>query len=327
MALSYSDAGAELMEHLCSHSAHGYSQVNRQGVGTGATAFEGVTLSDGTRVTIAQGDRDCSSAVIECYAALGVDVGGATYTGNMRQCMTGTGNFRWHPMSEGYPARRGDIYLNEAHHTAMCLHGYYEAGGDTLGQFSISENGTTHGTRGDQTGYESNVKAYYDYPWDGKLEYVGPERAGADAPSEPVVVPPTQATGGVDLGHDLTMWGPKFTRELERQLGTTVDGFVSGQSAEDRPYFWAVEDGTVEYDGGTGSLVVGALQRGLIAAGYSCGTRGADGCYGRSTIAAHQRWLSDHGYSVGSSGADGYHGRDTNRAMATALADGAYSGL
>lgn len=174
--LGFADAAAEVMEHLCSHGTHGYSQVNRQGVGTGANVFESITLSDGSKVTVAQGDRDCSSAAIECYAALGVDVGGATYTGNMRRCMVGTGRFKW--ITDLSQRRRGDILLNEAHHTAVYL------GGGKLGQFSISERGTTHGTRGDQTGYESNVKGYYNYPWDGILRYCGPEREEPE-PEEP----------------------------------------------------------------------------------------------------------------------------------------------
>lgn len=319
--LGFADAAAEVMEHLCSHGTHGYSQVNRQGVGTGANVFESITLSDGTKVTIAQGDRDCSSAAIECYAALGVDCGGATYTGNMRRCMVKTGNFEWIAPYSASKVKAGDILLNESHHTAVAL------GGGKLGQFSISERGTTHGTRGDQTGYESNVKALYNYPWDGILRYCGPARRGSEAPSGPVEVPPTQGTGGLDLGPDLNVFGPKFARAWQTQLGTEVDGVISGQTRVDAEYFWAVQDGTVLYDSGTGSVAVTKMQAKLVAAGYSCGSKGADGCYGPSTIAAHQRWLSDHGYPVGASGADGHHGHDTNRSMAQALAAGAYRKL
>ena len=186
--LGFADAAAEVMEHLCKHSTHGYSQPNRAGVGTGANVFETVALSDGTKVTIAQGDRDCSSAAVECYAALGVDCGGATYTGNMRRCMTGTGNFKWISGYSKSKVQRGDILLNESHHAAVAL------GGGKLGQFSISERGTTHGQRGDQTGYESNIKALYNYPWDGILRYCGPARE--EASDEP-------ATGEtIDFGEE-----------------------------------------------------------------------------------------------------------------------------
>ena len=174
--LSVKERAAEVMEHLCSHSAHGYSQPNRAGIGTGGTVSETITLSDGTKVGISGGDRDCSSACVECYAALGVDVGGATYTGNMRACMVRTGNFVWHPWGT-YTAKRGDIYLNETHHTAMCL------GNGKLGEFSRSELHSTHGAKGDQDGWESHITSFYTYSkggWDGVLEYVGPEPQETD---------------------------------------------------------------------------------------------------------------------------------------------------
>ena len=65
-------------------------------------------------------------------------------------------------------AQRGDIYLNEQYHTAMCS----SAEPDMLAEFSISENGTDYGNEGDQTGYESHICAYYDYPWDGILHWM-----------------------------------------------------------------------------------------------------------------------------------------------------------
>ena len=313
MALSYADAAAEVMEHLCKHSTHGYSQPNRQGVGTGASVFESITLSDGTKVTIAQGDRDCSSAAIECYAALGVDCGGASYTGNMRKCMTKTGNFKWISGYSKSEVRRGDILLNETHHTAVAL------GGGKLGQFSISERGTTHGTRGDQTGYESNVKALYNYPWNGILRYCGPARKGSSAPSEPVRQPAEQ-TWRTAYG-DPEWFGPKMAKAWQKQLGTVADGVISGQPTSNKTYFWAVSGG-VTY-GSSGSDAVLALQKGLKAAGYD--PNGLDRYYGRGCIKAHQKWLKKKGYYTGK--IDGYHGHETNVAMCRALAAGAYKKL
>ncbi|BDF41390.1 hypothetical protein [Eggerthella lenta] len=168
------EVAARIMEHLCNHDGnggHGYTQGNRWGDGT----YETVTI-DGVGYQVANGDRDCSSAVISAYTAAGVDCGGATYTGNMKNCMCGTGNFEWKPMS--YIAQRGDIYLNEANHTAMCTSAYP----DMLAQFSISENNTIYGQQGDQTGWESSIKPYYDYPWDCILHYVG-EGGGVQPPS------------------------------------------------------------------------------------------------------------------------------------------------
>ena len=175
--LTRAGAAAEVMEHLCAHSAHGYSQPHRQGVGTGGAVGETVTLSDGERVGVASGDRDCSSACVECYVAVGVSCGGAHSTRDMRRLMTSTGNFRWHPRGT-YSARRGDVYLREGRHAAMCL------GGGRLGEFWIAETGGIDGARGDQTGGEGRVRSYYDYPWDGVLEYVGPERKEPDKVKE-----------------------------------------------------------------------------------------------------------------------------------------------
>ena len=311
MALSYADAAAEVMEHLCSHDGsggHGYSQPNRAGVGTGGPGNETITLSDGTKVKISNGDRDCSSAAVECYAALGVDCGGATYTGNMRSCMVGTGNFRW--ITDLSQRRRGDILLNEAHHTAVFL------GGGRLGQFSISELGTVHGTRGDQTGYESNVKGYYNCPWNGILRYCGPARKGSGASSKP-------STGGSSSSKpkwqtaygDPEWWGPKMAKALVSQVLGGTDDFLSGQSTKDQYAFWAVSGG-VEYGTG-GSDTIRIIQR-------KFGVK-ADGYYGEATIRAHQKWLKKMGYYSGK--VDGYHGHETNVAVCKALADGAYEKL
>lgn len=174
MTLSIAERAAEVMEHLCSHSDHGYSQPNRQGVGTGGPVAETVTLSDGTRVGIAAYDRDCSSASIECYAAQGVDCGGATYTGNMRACMSSTGLFEALPASTWRSPQRGDLLLTERNgHVAMAL------GNGQLGEFLRSENHTIHGKIGDQDGGESVIRALYDDGWDCVLRYCGPEPDGA----------------------------------------------------------------------------------------------------------------------------------------------------
>lgn len=154
-----------LFQHLCEHWYHGYSQRLRNGDGEGTCDI----VLDGVTYKLEQGDRDCSSAVIDAYTNAGIACGGATYTGNMRQCMCATGNFIWKNMS--YTAQRGDTYLNEVNHTAMCLSSIP----DMLGEFSISENGGIDGKTGDQTGKESHVRSYYNYPWNGILQCVNNE--------------------------------------------------------------------------------------------------------------------------------------------------------
>lgn len=169
---------ATLHKHLCQHDWHGYTQGSgRWGDGEGVCIVE----VDGRTYEVQQGDRDCSSSIIECWrvALQGTEyagvLDGATYTGNMRCVFVKSGLFEWHPMSDGYIAQQGDIYLNERDHTAMCQ----SAIPDVLSEFLINENGDIIGGMvGDQTGRESVVRAYYNYPWDGILAYTG--RADSD---------------------------------------------------------------------------------------------------------------------------------------------------
>lgn len=318
MGITQREAFAQVMEHLCSHdggSSHGYSQYNRMGDGTTET----VKLSDGTTVTVAGGDRDCSSAVITALRAVGVNTFGASYTGNMRAELLKTGLFGWRKMGVK-SAQRGDIYLNEKRHTAVCVSPYGSARGDLLAQFSISEKGTITGSKGDQTGRESNIKSYYSYPWDGTIYWLNDGKTLSGSNTE--VADSTDP----DLG-DTRYWGPKFTRALQKQLGTSVDGMISGQWLANKPYFWAVDTGCVEWSKtgkGCGSDMVLALQRKVGCKVYPefCGVQARQ--MNSGTIKQHQRWLIAHGISCGSSGADGYHGRDTNVAIGKALVRGLY---
>lgn len=170
------------MEHLCNCPDHGYSQSERWGNSSYGSCY---VECEGHTSEFYKGDRDCSSAVIDSWqeALKGSEYEGllndATYTGNMRSVFVNSGLFEWHDMS--FSASRGDIYLNEACHTAMCLDG--SPNNDILGEFSISENGTIYGQSGDQTGYESYIHWYYDYPWDGILHYIGPQDTNSSTPA------------------------------------------------------------------------------------------------------------------------------------------------
>ena len=192
------NVAATLMEHLVDDPAHGYTQGGGR---WGSGGYEVVTV-EGTGYSIALGDRDCSSAVIDCWrtALLGTDyqgaLDGATYTGNMRSVFVGSGLFEWHPMGDGYIAQRGDIYLNEASHTAMCI----SSEPDMLAEFSINEMGTiTGGQVGDQTGRESRVAGYYSFPWDGILAYNG----GADGEKQEERI---DMTGVILANQDTGVW-------------------------------------------------------------------------------------------------------------------------
>lgn len=311
MAITQREAFAQVMEHLVSHDGgggHGYSQANRMGDGTTET----ICLSDGTTVTIAGGDRDCSSAVVTALRAVGVNTFGASYTGNMREQLLKTGLFGWRKMGVK-SAQRGDIYLNEKCHTAVCVSPYGSARGDLLAQFSISEKGTVIGTKGDQTGRESNIKAYYSYPWDGTLYWLGDGKTlnGSNTEVADNTVP--------SLG-DTRYFGPKMAKELQRQLGTTADGVISGQWPANERYLWACDRGVIEYvKGGVGSNAVRALQDKVGCKVYPVVGGVQARQMGSGTVLKHQQWLIAQGISCGSSGADGYQGRDTNVAIGQAL--------
>ena len=311
MAITQREAFAQVMEHLVSHDGgggHGYSQANRMGDGTTET----ICLSDGTTVTIAGGDRDCSSAVVTALRAVGVNTFGASYTGNMREQLLKTGLFGWRKMGVK-SAQRGDIHLNEKCHTAVCVSPYGSARGDLLAQFSISEKGTVTGTKGDQTGRESNIKAYYSYPWDGTLYWLGDGKTlnGSNTEVADNTVP--------SLG-DTRYFGPKMAKELQRQLGTTADGVISGQWPANERYLWACDRGVIEYvKGGVGSNAVRALQDKVGCKVYPVVGGVQARQMGSGTVFKHQQWLIAQGISCGSSGADGYQGRDTNVAIGQAL--------
>lgn len=311
MAITQREAFAQVMEHLVSHDGgggHGYSQANRMGDGTTET----ICLSDGTTVTIAGGDRDCSSAVVTALRAVGVNTFGASYTGNMREQLLKTGLFGWRKMGVK-SAQRGDIYLNEKCHTAVCVSPYGSARGDLLAQFSISEKRTVTGTKGDQTGRESNIKAYYSYPWDGTLYWLGDGKTlnGSNTEVADNTVP--------SLG-DTRYFGPKMAKELQRQLGTTADGVISGQWPANERYLWAYDRGVIEYvKGGVGSNAVRALQDKVGCKVYPVVGGVQARQMGSGTVFKHQQWLIAQGISCGSSGADGYQGRDTNVAIGQAL--------
>ena len=94
----------------------------------------------------------------------------------MREMFVGSGLFSWQPI--GFNAQRGDIYLDESTHTAMCL------GGGKIGHFIGSETGGIDGAPGDQTGRESRIQDYYRGSWDGVLHYNGKaDTGGASVPT------------------------------------------------------------------------------------------------------------------------------------------------
>lgn len=156
---------------IAKDDSHGYSQLNRFG----------------------NPDYDCSSLIIEAWeqafkkskiSPTPKDMG-ASYTGNMRKAFKQCG-FIEVPLKD---RRKGDILLNEIHHTAMMINGV-----DVV-HASISELGKTYGQPGDQTGREICVRGYYYHTngWDCVLRYVGKENV------PPVITKPTMVSAEVPL--------------------------------------------------------------------------------------------------------------------------------
>lgn len=138
------------MESTARDNSHGYDQDYRWGQ---------------------KGDYDCSAAVITAWEKAGVPVKtkGATYTGDMKKVFLKCG-FRDMTnkvnLATGKGLIRGDVLLNEGHHTAM-----YCGNGQEV-EASINEKGGAHGgTPGDQTGREFLIRAYRNYPWNVILRY------------------------------------------------------------------------------------------------------------------------------------------------------------
>ena len=135
------EIAAQIHRKMATDSRFGYSWEERWG------AKPETWTIDGKKYTINVGDYDCSSSCITAwklaltYTKYKGALDGATYTGNMREVFVGSGLFEWKPMS--------------------------------LSEFSWGDNGAYGNKRGDQTGQESSVHGYYDYPWDGILHYNG----------------------------------------------------------------------------------------------------------------------------------------------------------
>lgn len=171
------EVAAKIHANMCNDSGFGYSWGERYG-----TSSDKVTWTiDGRKYTINRGDYDCSSSVCTAWqkALEGTKyegkLNGATYTGNMRSVFVNSGLFDvWNTNSTN--AVRGDVYLNDNCHTALCQDGGSDGvyGYDALSEFCINEFGEVYGgKRGDQTGGESRIAAYYSYPWNCTLHYNG----------------------------------------------------------------------------------------------------------------------------------------------------------
>ena len=109
------------------------------------------------------GDADCSSLIITALRDAGFDTGDANSTHDLLPALAVRGWTLTHP-----PLQRGDILLAPGAHVAAYV------GDGLIAEAAINENGDIiNGRPGDQTGRETQVTAYYDYPWDYILRYTG----------------------------------------------------------------------------------------------------------------------------------------------------------
>lgn len=109
---------------------------------------------------------DCSGAVIAaCEGALPGCTGGATYTGDMRECFTATGLWEWHEGTAGMVA--GDVLLYDRKHPGHT--GMYD-GANVIEEYPP----------------EGRCVPYYEYDggWDGYLHYTGGVPEGDGEPYE-----------------------------------------------------------------------------------------------------------------------------------------------
>jgi GH25 family lysozyme M1 (1,4-beta-N-acetylmuramidase) len=175
VSLSCAEIAARIHADMVNDNDNGYSWAPRHG--EDGKPVKVLTI-DGKEYSYDRGSWDCSSSVIKAWqeaikhTKYKGKLDGATYTGNMRDVFIGSGLF----YASREPAKRGDVYLNDASHTAMCQDGGSDGvlGYDALSEFCINESGGVYGGKpGDQTGKEAYIHAFYEYPWNTVLHYNG----------------------------------------------------------------------------------------------------------------------------------------------------------
>ena len=280
-------------------------------------------------VRFGAGDADCSSLVKRILVACGiVDESTYMWTGNEREILAAHGFEECNRFSP----ERGDVLWREGH-TEMYL-------GDGLqGGARIDETGGVTGPRaGDQTGREVASSAYDPDRWDECWRYCGDEDVDGIPITECIAQlmehaiahaahgysqPNRDGDGGTEWvtitwdgaapALEVDGWlGPASVTAWQRQLGTTADGVVSGQSRALRGHFPALV--AVEYGAG-GSALVREVQRRTGAP--------VDGYLGPVTVKALQTWLAKAGYFVGL--LDGILGQQTAKAVQRSINDGSWS--
>jgi len=181
-SINRGQVAADIHKRMVNDNRFGYSWEERWGAKPEKWTVGGVSFD------MPVGDYDCSSSCTQAWrkALTGTKyakaLDAATYTGNMREVFVKSGLFAWKPIS--FIASPGDLYLNEQNHVAMCQ----GQSPDLLSEFSWGDKGAYGNRRGDQSGREAAVNAYYDYPWDGILHYNGKAGGGTAPAPKPAAI-------------------------------------------------------------------------------------------------------------------------------------------
>lgn len=199
---------------IAEDDSHGYDQINR-------------SLGDPNGT-----DYDCSSLVCTAWQQAGVKVidAGATYTGNMKKAFLKCG-FKEVDIKT---RKRGDVLLNENHHTAMMIDG------KRLVHASINEQEkAVGGKRGDQTKKEICIRDYYNYSrgWDCCLRYIEEDTAPKKAVSDSSFGVKVTANSGLNVrsgagvsfptvGNALSYGAKVLVTEVKGNWGKTKAGWI-----------------------------------------------------------------------------------------------------
>lgn len=185
-------------------------------------------------------------------------------------------------------APNGTVWTASGHYVAFT--DYYVKNGKHY--FYTKDSGSRN--------HDSLTKGYYTYEnsMKGTISQMWiVERINTPAPTPTPTPPSPTPTPSNTITVD-GKFGPKSIKALQKVMGTTQDGEISGQLAKLKKYHGGFSSG-ISYGRG-GSACIKALQKFL-------GLKGPDGQLGPNTIKAWQKYL-------GMNGPDGYFGPNTAKA-------------
>lgn len=292
-----------------------YNQAQEAGLHIGAYYYTDVTDTDNARLDAEHCADLLDGYNIDMPVYMDIEDVGQTYL-SQRELTDVVITFCDTLEARGYKAgiyTSGSWWLGEVYADELEQYADWVAwwGRDTWPDIGISYGMWQVGgiSWGHNTYWDPDSGDFHDYDLC-RIEYWN-DSPQPDPQPEPEPEPePEPGTLDVDgYGGTLTV------AELQTQLGTPVDSWITGQWYGNEEFSWAIW--AQEYDEG-GSLCVEALQN-IVGAD-------TDGYWGYETSTCTQAWLEDHGYDCGPCGVDGYFGHDSVQALQRALNDNAFVG-